>query len=123
MSLFPALKPSARSLKAGTIPVSAFKSVSGKETRVILGDTPLGHSLSLSFSNVNETVAGEILAHWTATKGIALAFTLPADVWAGWTAYTAAVPSTQTWRYGGAPNVVAVSPSIMNVSVSLLSVI
>ena len=123
MSLFPALQPSSRTFRAGTIPVSSFKSLSGKETRIILGDTALGHSVNLSFANVSETVAGEILTHWTATKGIALAFTLPADVWAGWTAYTTAVPSNQTWRYDGAPNVVAVSPSIMNVSVQLISVI
>ena len=123
MILFPAYKPSSRTFKAGMIPVSSFKSLSGKETRVILGDTALSHTVNLSFSNVSEAVAGEILGHWTASKGVALAFTLPSDVWAGWTAYAAAVPSDQAWRYGSPPSVAAVSPTIMNVSVSLLSVI
>lgn len=123
MSLFPALKPSARNFTAGTIPVSTFKSLSGKETRIILGDTPMNHTVSLTFANVAEAVASQVLAHWTARQGMALTFTLPSEVWAGWSAYTAAVPVTQSWRYASAPNVVAVSPSIMNVSVSLVSVI
>ena len=123
MSLFPALKPSTRNFSAGTIPVSTFKSLSGKETRVIVGDTPMSHSVSLTFANVSEAVASQLLAHWDASKGIALSFTLPGDVWAGWTSYTAAVPVTQTWRYASPPNIVAVSPTIMTVSVSLVSVI
>ena len=49
MSQFPALRPSGRSFTPGMVPVSTFASLSGKETRVILGDTMHGHTVSLTF--------------------------------------------------------------------------
>lgn len=123
MSSFPSYKPTSRRFNAGTIPVSSFKSLSGKETRVILGSQSSAHQLNLSFANTSETVVKKIMEHWYNRKGAALTFTLPSNVWVGWTNYTAAVSSKQAWRYAGAPTVVAVSPSRMNINVSLLSVI
>lgn len=121
MSQFPALQPSGRSFTAGMLPVSTFASLSGKETRVILGDTMHGHTVSLMFQHIQESVAKQILDHWYGRQGTALAFTLPANVWAGWTQYTAAVSSTQNWRYESQPSVEAISPGIMNVSVELVA--
>ena len=121
MSQFPDLKPAGRSFTPGTIPVSTFQAMSGREMRVMLGDTMHGHSVSLSFTNLQEAAAKQIIDHWYNRQGTALDFTLPADVWAGWAQYSAAITSGQTWRYTGQPKVAAVSPSIMNVSVELVS--
>ena len=39
MSLFPSIKPAKRDFTPGTLPVSTYNALSGKEVRVILGDT------------------------------------------------------------------------------------
>ena len=121
MSQFPNLRPSSRSFVPGMLPVNTFASVSGKETRVILGDTSHNHTASLSFSNLQEPVVKQILDHWYNRLGTGLSFTLPSKVWAGWTDYGSAVTAEQLWRYTGAPQVSAVSPGIMTVSVELVS--
>ena len=121
MSQFPALKPSSRSFTPGMVPVNSFASVSGKETRVILGDTMHGHTVSLSFSNLQEPAVKKITDHWYGQQGTALAFHLSSAVWAGWTEYATATTVNQQWRYTGQPQIEAVSPGIMNVSVELMS--
>ena len=121
MSQFPAIKPSSRSFTPGMVPVNTFASLSGKETRVILGDTIHGHSVSLSFSNLQEPAVKQITDHWYSRQGMALDFTLPADVWAGWAQYSSATTSGQKWRYTAQPEIEAVSLGIMNVSVELVS--
>lgn len=121
MSQFPDLKPASRSFTPGVVPVSTFQAMSGREMRVILGDTMHGHSLQLSFSNIQEAVVQQILSHWYACLGTALDFTLPSNVWAGWAQYSSAITPGQKWRYTGQPSVEGVSPGIMNVSVELIS--
>ena len=121
MSQFPAIKPSSRSFTPGMVPVSAFAALSGKETRVILGDTMHGHSISLSFSNLQEPAVKQITDHWYNRQGTALDFTLPADVWAGWVQYSSATTDGQKWRYAAQPEISAVTLGIMNVSVELVS--
>jgi hypothetical protein len=121
MSLFPSLKPSKRSFTPGTLPVSTYQALSGKEVRVILGDTMHGHVISLSFGNIQEPSVKLITDHWYAQSGTALAFNLPQAVWAGWTQYESAITPGQKWRYSGQPSIDAVSPGIMNVSVELIA--
>ena len=120
MSTFPAIRPVSRSFTPGSVPVSTFTAISGKETRVILGDTPMGHELSLGFDNITEDVAQQFLDHFRGQIGTALSFTLPPEVYAGWSQYLVEVPADQKWRYAGAPSVETVAPSIMSVGVSLV---
>ena len=120
---FPELTPTSRSFTGGVVPIASYSALSGKETRVILGDTPVNHQISLSFANVNEDTATKIFDHWSAVQGIALEFELPINIWAGWSTYNSAVSANQKWRYSSPPSVSAVSPSIMTISVSLVSVI
>ena len=101
--------------------MSSFQAMSGREMRVVLGDTMHGHTVSLSFSNLQEPAVKQITDHWYNRQGTVLDFTLPADVWAGWAQYSSVITSGQTWRYTGQPEIKAVSPSIMNVSVELVS--
>ena len=121
MSQFPAIRPSSRSFTPGMVPVNSFASVSGKETRVIMGDTMHGHTISLSFSNLQELAVRQITDHWYGRQGTALAFSLPSAVWAGWAEYQSGITTGQQWRYTGSPSIEAVSPGIMNVSVELIS--
>ena len=121
MSLFPSIKPAKRDFTPGTLPVSTYNALSGKEVRVILGDTTFGHAIQLSFSNVQEPTVKLITDHWYGQSGTALAFNLPQAVWAGWAEYESAITPGQKWRYSGQPKISAVSPGIMNVSVELIS--
>ena len=121
MSQFPALRPSARSFTPGLPPVTSFQSLSGKETRVVTGSVAFGHTASLEFQNLQEPAVKSILNHFYGQQGTVLSFTLPAAVWAGWAEYTVGVAADQKWRYSGQPNITAVSPGIMSVSVELVS--
>ena len=121
MSQFPSLKPSARNYTHGTLPVSTFQSMSGKETRVMLGSAYHGDVLSLSFQNVQESVAQQVLDHFIMQGGTLAAFTVPSAVWAGWDLYAGRIPSDLQWRYTAPPTVTAVSPGIMSLSVELVS--
>ena len=123
MSQFPGLQPSGRALSPATVPMNAFTSVSGKETRVILGDSATGAQLTLAFNNILEAVAQRILDHYRTQLGVALQFELAPEVYAGWTEYVNEFPTGQKWRYSGPPEVEFVAPGIMSVSVSLVGLI
>ena len=121
MTVFPSLQPSARSFSPGQVSVTSFMSMSGKETRVLQGDTPHSHRLSLTFANILDATGQQIMDHWTGQLGIALPFSLPAAVYAGWSLYQSTIPDGQQWRYSEIPSVTFVAPGIMTVSVELVS--
>lgn len=124
MSQFPALRPSNRNYSPGLKPVTHFASMSGKETRIITGDTATNALLVLTFTNLQEAAANELLTHYQQRSGTFLAFTLPAAVWAGWVSYNEIEPDpNQLWRYAAPPEVIAVSPGIMTLTVELVAVI
>ena len=119
---FPSVVPSARTFVNGEKAMTMYKSMTGKETRILLGDTEVEHQLTLTFSNVLEAGVKSIMDHWSSSIGRFEAFTLPSSVWSGWSQYQAAVKSGQKWRYEERPEVEAVAPGIMTVSVVLISV-
>ena len=121
MTVFPSLRPTSRTIEPASWPISSFTSMSGKETRVLLADTPSAHSITLQFANLLEADANLILAHWQGQLGTANSFLLSDDVWAGWTAFAATVESSLQWRYSRQPSINTISPSIMTVSVRLVS--
>ena len=123
MSQFPAIKPSGRSYVPPSVPLTSFKSASGKETRVLLGNKPTDHQLQLAFSNLLEATADQILAHYRGQMGMALSFTLPEEAYAGWTGHAVEAPLTQVWRYASPPQVETTAPGIMNVSIELVGLI
>ena len=96
--------------------------MSGKETRILLGDTEIERQLDLTFENVLEAGVKSIMTHWKESVGRFRTFTLPETVWAGWVEYQTAVTANQAWRYEEPPEVLAVAPGIMTVSVVLISV-
>ena len=122
MSQFPALRPSSRSFTFAAPPVSTFASMSGKETRVITGSAAYGSALQIGFQNIQEPAVRSVLDHFAGQRGTALSFTLPSAIWAGWTDNPSVTDAGLKWRYAGQPNITAVSPGIMSLSVSLVSV-
>ena len=95
--------------------------MSGKETRVLLGDEPSNHVISLQFTNVLASKSDAIMAHWAGQQGTLLAFTLPEAVWAGWAEYAATIAPDLNWRYAAPPSVNTESPGVFTVSVRLVS--
>ena len=122
ITAFPAIEPSSRAWVPGSQPVKSFATLSGYESRVMLGAEPVGTSLQMSFKNLQEVVALTITDHYVKAKGTFEAFALPAAVFAGMTDYGKVTPEGQTWRYAAAPSIDWVSPGIANVSVSLVAI-
>ena len=62
--LFPLLQPSSRSYSPGRMPETRFESQNGATTIVSFGNTFVNAELRLEFSNISDTAAYEILAHY-----------------------------------------------------------
>ena len=122
ITAFPAIEPSSRAWTPGSQPVKAFSTLSGYESRVMLGSEPIGASLQLSFQNLTESIALAISNHFSTAKGTFETFVLPAAVFAGMTDYSTVAPTGQEWRYAAAPSINWVSPGVANVGVSLVAV-
>ena len=122
ITAFPAIEPSSRVWTPGSQPVKAFSTLSGYESRVMLGSEPIGTSLQMSFQNLQEVVVLSITDHFVKAKGTFETFALPAAVFAGMTDYSKVTPDGQVWRYAAAPSVRWVSPGIANVTVSLVAI-
>lgn len=122
ITAFPAIKPSSRVWLPGAQPVQAFATLSGYESRIMLGSEPVGTSLQLSFQNLQEAVALSITDHYSNARGTFETFAMPAAVFAGMTNYGSVTPAGQVWRYASAPSIAWVSPGIADVSVSFVAV-
>ena len=61
---FPQLTPSARSYKPGRIPETVFTAQNGSTTFVQFGGAFVNAELTLTFTNINDEDAAEILAHY-----------------------------------------------------------
>ena len=122
IAAFPKVKPSSRGWTPGSPPMRSFGTLSGYQARVLLGDKPVGTSLSLGFQNIQESVFLLIMDHYIAAKGSYDTFALPAEVFAGMQSSSKVTSSGFTWRYASAPTVTWVKAGIGNVSVQLSSV-
>ena len=123
ITAFPEIQPSSRTWVPGSQPVKTFATLSGYESRVMLGDQPVGTSLQMSFQNLTEAVALSVIDHFSKAKGTYETFSLPASVFAGMTDSGKVTPEGQAWRYAAAPSVVWVSPGIANINVSLIAIL
>ena len=119
---FPALEPTSRTWTPGSEPVVVNTHITGFETRVLLGSSPVNAQLSLTFANRLEADSNQITAHYLAVRGTFETFDLPPEVFAGMTTYNFVKPATHKWRYISAPTVEYVSPGISSVTVSLMAV-
>lgn len=120
---FPALKPTARTWTPGVQPASTFTSLNGTEYRVLHGNTPIGTSLTLDFSNLLESDAKLITDHFVTAKGVFEVFSLPSSVYDGLAVYNNIQPAGTSWRYQGPPSVSYPAPGVVTVSVQLAAVL
>lgn len=123
MATFPALKPNGRSWTPGALTQSSFTHVGGAEVRVLLGNRRAGDTLRLSFENLLESEANQIISHYVGQRTTFDVFDLSPEVYAGITDYSAITVAGNKWRYATAPEVTYTSPNVQGVSVSLIQVI
>ena len=119
---FPSLKPSTRSWTPGSPPVATFSSLSGVESRVLLGAAAVGSSLQLSFENRTEADAQQVTDHFAAANGMYEVFDLPAEAFAGMASFGHVKPSAFKWRYQDVPAVTYQMPNVVSVVVKLVAV-
>lgn len=61
---FPDIEPTARSYNPGEFPRTLFESQNGSMTAVYFGDRPVNGTLELTFSNIVDAKAHEIINHY-----------------------------------------------------------
>ena len=123
MADFPALTPTARNFQPGQYPVKTYRAMSGATLRRSFGNRAFGHTLDLQFDNVPEATVNTIIDHYNTQGGGTLGFTLPATVFAGYSAdlrNRAQNPTGIEWLYAEPPSVSSVLRDRSSVTVKLI---
>jgi len=123
MANFPALKPTARSFRLGQYPIKTYRAMSGAVVRRSFGNRPFGYTLDLEFANVTEATVNSICDHYNGQGGGTLGFTVPKDVFAGYTDTLQGKvrnPDGIEWLYAEPPSVTSVIKDISSVTVKLV---
>ena len=131
MTDFPAVlpAPSTRTYSPGQYPQVEFEAQNGVKTVVRYGKNRTGSSLSLSYNNISDDLAGHIIANYVAVMSVydyvdfenSKAMDGIEDTQAGsgfsLRKYMKESPefSAQKWRYDGPPEVTSVVPGRSNV--------
>lgn len=66
---FPTLTPTARSYKPGRVPETVFTSQNGSSTFIQFGGAFVNAELSLTFANISDQDAADILQHYSSVVG------------------------------------------------------
>jgi hypothetical protein len=67
---FPSIKPSSRSYTPGTYPQSVFESQNGTQTIVRFGNKRVDSKLELSFNNISNAQAAQIIANYEQVNSV-----------------------------------------------------
>ena len=121
---FPALIPSTRAFSPGSLPIRTYRTLSGAIWKRAFSDTRSGHNLTLEFTNIPDSQADQIVAHYEAMGGPFYRFTLPGSIFAGMDPTMAAriqSPTRVQWAYSKEPQVASIFPGVSTVSVELVS--
>jgi len=108
MADFPALKPTARSFQLGQYPIKTYRAMSGAVVRRSFGNKPFGYTLELEFANVPEATVNSICDHYNGQGGGTLGFTVPTEVFAGYSSTLQGKVRTAAgieWLYAEPPSV------------------
>lgn len=122
MATFPNLRPTERQYSAGRIPATIVAGLSG-ETRFRHGTAAHNHPLELTFPNKTMAEARLLRNHYRYQKARNRAFPLSALAWAGHTSFVDLVPPTTPWKYASPPREAQKSGGLIDVTVSLVSVL
>lgn len=123
MATFPALEPATRQWTLGRYPVTLQPAWGAQPLAFIHGLAAAGHSLRLSYQLLTATEAALIRSHYHGQRGSLLPFDLPPIIWQRHTSPTGPVPPIVQWRYQDEPSEEHRSGSLIDLSVSLVSVL
>jgi hypothetical protein len=119
MATFPSLEPASRQISFGDYPQLVYTGTSGATIRFLQGTDRVNQLLKLGFTYLSETQMYLILDHYNGQEGTLLPFTLPAQVWAGFT--TVPIGVEYEWRYASEISIDQAAPLTYNVDVELIS--
>ncbi len=122
MATFPALEPTSRSLTFGDYPQLFYEGVSGDVVRFITSTDRVGQRLTLGYEYLTESEVQEIITHYRDQNGGVQPFTLPNEVWAGYSSRPIPAADYQ-WRYAETFAVSIISPLRYSVTIELESVV
>lgn len=128
-SAFPPIKPSSRSYTPGTYPQSVFESQNGTQTVVRFGNKRIDSKLELSFNNITNAQAAEIIANYEQVNSVwdYVTFT-EADAIVGvnntqLSKYMKESGSGLRYRYSGPPSIQSSVPGRSSVTCSFVGVL
>lgn len=122
MAAFPNIEPTGRSYGLGSHPVEMAAFSSGDEVRFLMGITSSGVPISLEFRALSTADAALIRDHYLGQR-LHRPFTIPAHLWRTHTSTTDVVPSTHAYLYTSPPEESPASGGLVDVSVSIASII
>jgi hypothetical protein len=120
---FPAFLPTARNFQLGEYPVKTYRAMSGAVVRRSFGNRAFNYTLDLEYQNVFEFTVNNILAHYNNQGGSALGFTVPPEVFSGYSGTLQGkvrTPFGIEWLYAEPPSVSSVIAGISSVTVKLI---
>lgn len=124
---FPTLVPTSRTFESGDFPVKTFKSQNGAEHRILYGSRRTNMKLSLSFANITDAQAEQILDHYESVQGtFGTVIIQMADGKAGWAGNRDALGAGEhgnSFRYESPPKLTSVRPGVSTVTVNFIGVI
>jgi hypothetical protein len=97
--------------------------LSGAVVRRSFGNKAFGYTLDLEFANVSEATVSAIIAHYNEQEGGLLGFTIPVELFAGYSADLQnrfARSVELEWLYAEPPSVSSVIKDISTVTVKLV---
>lgn len=121
MAAFPSLVPSSRSYSFPEYPVTVEPAFAGGHIRFLHSSTPNGITMKLSFAALTQANAKLIRDHYRGQNGTFASFTLPAEIWTGYTSAGAITATTTSWRYLTAPTENHAAIGRITVDVELVS--
>jgi hypothetical protein len=123
MADFPALKPTARNFALGEYPIKSYRAMSGAVVRRSFGNKPFGYTLDLEFANVPEATVNTICDHYNGQGGGTLGFTVPAEVFVGYSSTLQGkvrTPAGIEWLYVEPPSIRSELRDRSSISVKLV---
>ena len=124
---FPTLVPTSRTFESGDFPVKTFKSQNGAEHRILYGSRRTNMKLSLSFANITDAQAEQILDHYESVQGtfgiLSVNLSSGKGGWQGNEDALGAGAHGNSYRYEGPPQVTQVRPGVSTVTVNFIGVI
>lgn len=124
---FPAVKPTSRSYRPGKFPQIQFEALNGATTAIRYGQKAFNAQLTLTFANINDTDAAEIVNHYeermatfshvtfSSANGLA-GLSSHEEVKYDLSAQIRESESGLRWRYAEPPQVESVYPGISTVT-------